>query len=101
MINIKTGTVEGTASSLAVACGFVPSYVKLMNIDGSPDCMEWTEDMTDGYGLKTVGAGTVSLVTSGGITPAGPGGATNGFSIGADTDVNVASQTILWLALGE
>lgn len=112
----KKGTVEGTGSAINVTLGGTPCYVKLMNIDGLAT-LEWTDDLTDGYGLKTVTDGTISLITSGGIDPLGDdegltvaasdttsdGDTTTltqvrGFQIGADTDINVSGETINYIA---
>lgn len=103
---LKTGTVEGTGSALTVIIGFEPSWVRVLNIDGLAT-LEWTDSMADAEGLKEVTAGTKSFITSDGITPttvtvAAPGpdmpGHNAGFIIGADADVNVAAETIHWVA---
>lgn len=98
----KTGTVEGTGSAINVELGFTPKYVKIINIDG--DCFgDWTEDMPDASVMKTIAAGTTAHATTNGITPyAGSSGANaKGFTIGADTDLNVSAETITWVAWGQ
>lgn len=107
MNRIKTGTVEGTGAAIAITCGFVPAVVKLLNIDGNAQ-MIWTKNMPDAAGQKIVDSATgttdVSYVTSAGITPVGDAATDTyqGFTIGADTDINVATtgavETILWIA---
>ncbi len=97
MAEFKTGTVEGTTAAIAVTVGFVPSYVKLINIDGDAT-MEWTEDLADGEGFKDLPTGTMALMATGGITPKGPGGSYLGFQIGTDSDVNGSAETIIWIA---
>ncbi len=94
------GTVEGTGATIIIQCGFTPQWVKLINIDG--DCfLEWTDDMDDASGMKTIAAGTTAQVTTLGVTPyAGTVGANSlGFQIGADTDVNVSAETLMWVAV--
>ena len=93
------GTVEGTGASINVSIGFVPRIVKVINIDGDA-VMEWTDDMGDGFGYKSLTGGTNALMATLGISAfAGvAGGATPGFVIGADTDVNVSAQTLIWIA---
>jgi len=100
MASFKTGTVEGTGATISIACGFVPSYVKIINVDGDAE-IAWTEDLADGEGYKCLTGGTNALMATLGITPTGPGGSNNGFQIGADTDVNVSGQTMLWIAHAE
>lgn len=112
MANIKIGTVEGTGAAINVSCGFTPVYVKLVNIDdagGLAPTLEWFSGMGAGDALKTlkiVDSGTTAnassqIITSLGIdTYAGSASAAKGFTIGADTDVNVSGETILYLAIG-
>ena len=74
--------------------------MKLINIDG--DCfLEWTDDMPDAKGMKTIAAGTTAEIATLGITPyAGTVGANSlGFIIGADTDINVSAETLMWVAI--
>lgn len=96
---IVTGEVEGTGSAIYVSLDFKPQKVVVYNIDGNAK-LEWCAGMADDKGVKTVdsGAGTtdVSYIASGGITPG-----TSGFSIGADTDINVggcSSETMIFEA---
>lgn len=84
----------GTAAEFDITTGFKPRYVKVSNIT-SRDQLEWFEGMADASAVKTVAAGTRTLITTLGITPL-----TNGFTIGLDTDVNVTSEQISWLAVG-
>jgi len=100
--HFASGTVEGTGASINTSIGFVPAYVRIINIDGDA-IMEWTEDMDDGTAFKQIADGTGALVATLGVTPyAGvAAGAGKGFVIGADTDVNVSAETIMWIAMGE
>ena len=61
-------TTDATAAvTTYFQCGFVPRYVKFVNLtDRIQD--EFVKGMTDGYSLHTVAAGTVTYVTTGGIT---------------------------------
>jgi hypothetical protein len=90
---IMTGSVLGTGADLNVrTVGFRPKTVELINKD-SHDKLKWTDVMADASGHKQIAAGTSSFITSLGITPL-----SDGFRIGADTDLNVAGETILWTA---
>ncbi|MDX1390316.1 MAG: hypothetical protein R3344_14090, partial [Acidobacteriota bacterium] len=66
--------------------------VRLLNVDGLVK-LEWNNTMPDAAGLKQVTAGTLSYITSDGVTPL-----SNGFTIGADTDVNVSGEVVHWEA---
>lgn len=98
--HIARGTVEGTGAALTIQLGFTPEYVRLVNEDGLAS-LEWFSAMTDGHGLKTVTAGTMSKITSNGVTPySGTAGANSaGFTIGADTDINVSGETLHYVAI--
>lgn len=99
-LKIKTGTVEGTGAAIAVECGFTPSFVGIFNVDG--DALGfWTEDLADAEVFKLLTGGTLALMASAGITPTDYADSAMGFTIGADTDLNVTSETIVWLAIGE
>lgn len=52
---IKVGTVEGTGATLQVECGFVPKYVKVLNIDDAGKMfasLEWFQGMANGSAFK-------------------------------------------------
>jgi hypothetical protein len=84
----------GTVAARDITLGFKPRVVRVINVT-SRDMMEWYEGMADASAVKTVAAGTRTLITSNGITPTA-----NGFTIGLDTDVVVTSEQISWEAVG-
>jgi hypothetical protein len=84
----------GTVAAYTFTVGFTPKYVRIVNLT-SGDTMEWFEGMAAASASKTVAAGTRSLITSNGITVSG-----NTFIMGLDTDVNVTSEQVSWLAIG-
>jgi hypothetical protein len=118
---IKTGTVTPTvagSNARNITLGFVPNKVEVYNVS-TGDQLTWTADMPDAYGFKRVAAGTATYITSLGITPLGDdegltvaasdttvdGNTTTltgvrGFTIGADTDINVCGETMMWVAFG-
>lgn len=88
-----TGQLIGTGSALNVrTVTFRPSKVELYNEDGVAKAV-WTNTMADAAMMKQVTAGTISVVTSGGITPL-----SDGFTLGADTDMNVSGEKVHWVA---
>ncbi len=100
--NIKSGQVTGTGAAINVNIGFKPSVVMLFNTSGG--CfLIWVNGMGAGYGQKTVDSGAgitdISTITSGGITQyAGTSLASEGFTIGTDTDLNVNTEVISYIA---
>ena len=95
--NVAVGSylTDGTAAAIEITCGFEPRYVKVVNVAATGSQVEWFEGMTDAYGMKRVTAGDMTLITSLGITPS-----SRGFTIGLDTDLNVTSEQLYWVALG-
>jgi len=94
--NIAVGRyiTTGTAAAFKITTGFKPRYVKVVNVT-SRDWYEWFEGMADASAHKTVAAGTGTLITTLGITVAA-----DGFTVGLDTDINVTSEQLSWLAIG-
>lgn len=85
----------GAAAAIAITTGFLPRYVKVVNVD-SGDMVEWYEGMAAASACKTVGAtGARSLITTLGITVN-----SRGFTIGVDLDVNVSTEQLSWTAHG-
>ena len=92
-----TGTVEGTGAAIDINLGFVPTWVRVFNYDGGPVVLEWFQGMTDAHAMKFLGTPTITLLTSLGISELDDGVST-GFTIGADTDLNVADETMFYIA---
>jgi len=91
----KTGIVTGTGSDMSVeGVGFRPRRVQLINIDGNSRA-DWGEQMPDDAMAKIVdsgaGATDLSYVTTDGVTPSH-----DGFDLGADTDLNVSGEQVMW-----
>ena len=96
------GTVAGTGASINVKIGFKPRYVFVHNYtSANMETVEWWEGMPAAYGLKRKD-NTFSRLTSLGISQYVSGDADaggQGFTIGADTDVNVSAETLFWFAI--
>lgn len=88
------GAVNGktTTDVDVTTIGFRPRRVTLMNEDGLASA-EWNDTMADGEMLKRVTSGTLTKVTTTGITPLA-----NGFRIGQDADINVVDELIHFVA---
>ncbi len=103
MTRMATGTIAGTGAIIQIALEFSPRAVSLKNVTGLAT-LDWSDSMADDSGVKAITAGTISFVTTGGITPkekferddTSPD--LHGFEIGADADVNVSAEVIHWVA---
>lgn len=96
-LRVATGRYldTGTVAAYTFTTGFKPRYVKVVNLAASSSSFEWFEGMADASAWKTATNGDAALVTSNGITVDD-----RGFTLGLDTDVNVTSEQISWLAIG-
>lgn len=94
--NIAVGSYidTGTAAAFTITTGFKPRYVRVEN-ETSRDGYEWFEGMAAAEAIKHVAAGTRTIITTLGITVSA-----SGFTVGLDTDVNVTSEQLSWLAIG-
>lgn len=109
--NFRSGTVNGTGAAINVSLGWKPDYVKLINIADASSLdpmMEWTSDMPAAAGVKylriadngTSAAKSHAYVTTGGVSAyAGSDSAAEGFTIGADADINASGEKIVWIAM--
>lgn len=90
------GAVDGTGSAIDLTTlGFRPRVVRLFNKDGLVSAY-WNKAMPDASAWKELNHATVqrAFVTSDGITPLA-----NGFTIGADSDINASGELIYYEAV--
>lgn len=95
---VITETVVGTGADIDVELGFAPSRVQLLKADGAT--LDWIPAMGDGFGMKTLTTVAPVMLTTLGIS-AYPGVVAEksvGFTIGADTDLNVDAEVIYYTA---
>lgn len=81
---VAVGRITATSTPVAISgfsTGFSPRYVCVVNTSERVK-IEWFDQMSAAQGVKTVAAGTVTKLTSLGITVG-----KTGFSIGLDTDL--------------
>ena len=96
-INIAVGRYisSDTAAAFTITTGFKPRYVKVVNLNASGDVtVEWFEGMADDSAILRGIDGAQSLITTLGITPL-----SYGFTVGLQTDLNVISEQLSWMAI--
>ena len=99
--NIASGKVAGTGAALNVSIGFKPRVVCLINVAaGGLISIDWNVDMGEATGFKRIATGVASQLAALGVSQyAGSQGAnTEGFTIGADADMNVNGEYIHYIA---
>jgi hypothetical protein len=98
MGRVVTDAVAAVAQTFV--CGFVPRYVRWVNVtDRIQD--EWYEGMAADTALDSAAAGANTLLGSGGITVNTPAAnAVNGGSFTVAAGLMVASKTFNWMAMG-
>ena len=85
----------GTAAAITITTGFKPRWIRVLNEAASSSSFEWFEGMADAAAIKRALAGDLTVVSTNGITVSA-----SGFTIGLDTDVNVSSEQLDWIAIG-
>ena len=85
---------SGTAAEFVITVGFQPRYVHVSNQTPGAD-LTWYEGMAAASAEKRVTAGDKTLITTLGITVAA-----KSFTVGLDTDTNITSEQVNWLAIG-
>lgn len=100
-IQIVTGTTTGTGAALNVAVGFQPKMLFIWN-ETDPGIYYWQDTMADAEMVKVTDAVAMTFPTSNGLSAYAGVIATTakGFTIGADTDMNAASDVIHYAAIG-
>lgn len=88
----KYGAITGTGNAITVTIGFKPGVVFLYN-QTDAGTLWWTNTLADGYGYRSITNGNESVISSNGVTPF-----QEGFIFGADTEMNVASDEVHWIA---
>lgn len=94
--NIIFGSQDGTGANIDIELGFLPTSVKVVNLESATlEQLEWYEGMAAASAIKTVSpTGARTKITTLGISSLSD--TFLGFRIGADADVNVAGETLIW-----
>jgi len=109
MNDFAVGSVAGTGAAINVSVGFQPRYIRVVNTAKNV-VVEYIDGIGAGKGIKdqdqaVAEGGSASytvgpqFISSNGITKyAGSSSAPEGFTIGADTDLNVSGDTLYYVA---
>lgn len=100
MDNFATGYRDGTGADIDINVGWTPERVEVLNTEAADFAsLLWCSSMAAASAIKRV-TSTSSKITTLGVTALGSaaGDTVKGFRIGADTDVNVAGETLQWFA---
>jgi hypothetical protein len=90
---VMNGSRNGTGATLTVrVVGFRPRKVEIINSDGDIKA-DWNDTMADDSAFKITGVPAAGMITTLGITPL-----SDGFQLGADTDLNVDGELFHWTA---
>jgi len=96
VVQVAVGSyiTSSTAAAFDITTGFKPLWVRVVN-ETSGDMYEWYHGMAAAEAVKTLAAGTRSIITTLGITQL-----SYGFTVGLDLDVNVINEQLSWMAVG-
>lgn len=93
---IAVGTYTGNGAAISISIGFVPDYVRVINITDGDATWDWFAGMAAGTAIKTDTA--VANLASNGVTAyAGSTTASPGFTIG--TDLSESAKVHRWVAM--
>lgn len=86
----KVGTYTGNGSAVNISVGFIPDYVRIVNIT-APAVDEWFSGMTAGTSVTTTGTAAVRAAPNGITAFAGSAAvAGQGFTVGAGLSTNAS-----------
>lgn len=102
--HMATGVLTGTGAAINEPLGFTPSFIIFIN-ETDPGIFMWSDTMASAEALKLTDAPALTFPTTNGVSAyAGsdtPGSeASKGFTLGADADLNAASDVIHYIAFG-
>lgn len=92
VVNFASGALTGDGTAITVTLGFTPRFVKVVNVS-DVETWEAHEGMAAGTAIKTVTAGTTTVVADGSVTLTD-----NGFTL-ASAEFGSA-DVITWVAFG-
>lgn len=97
VINFQVGKYHdtGAAAEFDITTGFLPRYIKVVNVGTGGTMIEWYEGMTADTCIHVAANGDRALVGSAGITAN-----SNGFTVSDVTLVNISDDQLYWLAIG-
>lgn len=86
----KTGSYAGTGAAINIELGFQPDYLIIWNETDGDAKWEWFKGMANASALQTAAAGTLSKITSNGVTPYAGAQASKpvGFTVGTALSEN-------------
>lgn len=87
MNEVKVGTFTGTGAALNISIGWIPDYVRIINVTDGDITHEWFKGMTDGTSVDT-GAAVAANAADGVSDYEGSSSAAPGFTVGTDISEN-------------
>lgn len=109
MGNIKVGTVTGTGAAINISLGFIPDYVRIVNVTDGDTIHEWFYGMGAADAIKlqdvvdsgSTGNHSMALITSNGIDAyVGDSSAAKGFTISAAISESAKELRYIAIASG-
>lgn len=100
--HFATGTITADGSAHNESIGFQPSFLIIFN-ETDPGVYLWTDTMANAEMVKLTDAVALTFPTTNGISAYAGAVATSsqGFTIGADSDMNGASDVLHYVAFGK
>jgi hypothetical protein len=87
--NLRIGTYTGNAAAQNISLGFVPDWVRIVNVTDGTNETEWFNGMAAASGISVVTTAGPVLDTTNQVTAfAGDTSNAAGFTVGTDLSVN-------------
>lgn len=102
---VRVDTVEGTGAAINIELGWIPDYVRIINVEDGDTIHEWFRGMGAGDAIKAInvvdnatsGANGLALISANGIDTYSADDAEDGFTIG--TDISESGKTLRYIAM--
>lgn len=105
MDQVKVGTYEGTGAAINIELGWVPDYVRVINVEDGDTVHEWFNGMGAGDAIKSqnvvdngvTGNSSLALLAANGIDSYSADDNNDGFTVGTDLSEN--TKTYRYVAM--
>lgn len=103
---VTIGSFTGTGAAVNVELGFVPDYIRIINVTDGDNIWEWFKGMTNGHAIftravvdnATTGNSSVASITSNGVS-AYEGSSSVGKGFTAGSAISESGKTFRYVAM--
>ncbi len=93
--DFRSGSTTGTGAAIHISLGFIPNYVRIVNVTDGDTIDEWFSTMAAGTSITT-SAAAATRATNGISAYVGDGTTPEGFTIGSG--ISETAKVLAWYA---